>query len=415
MVQETFPKFKYLPKEIQILIWEAAVRPVPGDRHVHRFFIAGYHLKHAAPLHNIKTPFLNLIRTKNFTYDSLNVSTGCSLAVPDDDADGNPNDSVYLSDSSLWSVCKESRKAMERRFSKNEWWSKQKAPFHPKRSAEPGQYLGQEGVTHTASYKNEDGIVKHITIDYQRDLIHLDPRYLNDVYWWNLLEEGNFLPLFDMRIEDSSTAKRSFVGDDIALDFDRSTYDTMRGKMVHFYQRNLQMYSSNFYDMVSLLASGAQRRVWFIDYALVPTAERDGKVFREGTSSREEPPATREIFSSDDFIYTEVKSEDIGPLWRLSHYDNAYDGENHHAFAFLDHLRNLVHLEDPSLLRVLACQPAPGRPARPRKPWSKRCHGHLTCEECHPKPVPRVRPSAIENEGSESSGDISDSDLNLFD
>ncbi|RBR24251.1 uncharacterized protein FIESC28_02984 [Fusarium coffeatum] len=416
MALETFPQFTKLPKEIQIMIWEAAVRPVPGDRHVHRFFIADYHLKHPAPLRNIKAPFLNLLRVKNHAYASLNHSTGLSLAIPKDDVDGNPNDSVYLSDSSLWIVCKDSRQAMERRFNKNEWWSKEKAPFHPKRSAEPGQYLGQEGVTHTASYtsRDDDGIVKHITIDYQRDLIHMDARYLGEVDWFHLAE-SNFLPIFDMRAEDSSIVKLSFVGDNIAVDFDRSMYDGMEGGKTHFQQKSLQMYSSNFIDMVRLLINTAQRNVWFIDYGLVPvqnTAEKGGK----GTKSDDEPPVVRETFRSSDCIYTEVKFEDIGTLWRLSDYDKAYDGENHHAHDMLEILVDeIYHSEHFELLRVLACQPAPGRPARPRKPWTKRCHSHLSCEECHPKPVPRVRPSTIEQKEPENSGDISESDLNLFD
>ena len=427
MAPDTFPKFLDLPKEIQMLIWEAAVRPVPGDRHVHRFFIADYHLKHPAPLRNIKAPFLNLLRVKNHAYASLNHSTGLSLAIPKDDVDGNPNDSVYLSDSSLWTVCKESRQAMERRFDKNEWWSKEKTPFHPKRSAEPGQYLGEEGVTHTASYR-DDGSVKHITIDYQRDLIHLDPRYLRDVDWRQNPNENNFLPIFDHRPEHSPTVKLSFVGDNIALDFDQSMYDELGrfgqpiydelgGMKRHFQQKSLQMYHSSVTDMMWILTNTLQRRVWFIDYALVPAAENFGRNSdEEGTNPQGELPVARKIFRSDDYIYTEVRLEDIGPLW-YSDYHKAYDGENNHAFSpFLEYLTDLLNVEHASL-GVLACQPAPGRSVRQRKPWSKRCHGHPTCEECHPKPVPRVRPSTIQNEGSESSWDISisDSEMNLFD
>lgn len=204
------------------------------------------------------------------------------------------------------------------------------------------------------------------------------------------------------------------MGDNIALDFDRSTCDELFGRKTHFQQESLHTYHSNFFSMIVFLVVGCQRRVWLIDHALVPaqsTAEKDDKEKK----SEEQSPAVRETFRSNDCIYTEVKLEDIGPLWQLSDYDKAYDGENHHAFDCCDSLPRAVVFEDSSILRVLACQPAPGRPARPRKPWTKRCHGHPTCEECHPKPVPRVRPSTIENEGSDGSGEISDSDLNLFD
>ncbi|RFN45579.1 glutathione s-transferase omega 2 [Fusarium flagelliforme] len=416
MAPETFPQFPKLPKEIRMLIWEAAVRPVPGDRHVHRFFLADYHLKHPAPLQNIKAPFLNLLRVKNHAYDSLNHSSGLSLAIPKDDVDGNPNDSVYLSDSSLWTVCKESRQAMERRFNKNEWWSKEKAPFHPKRSAEPGRYLGQEGATHTASYKDYDGTIKHITMDHRKDLIYLDPRYLMDIDWFHYLK-SDFISIFDDRIVTFTPQipEPGFAGDDVALDYDRSISDTLMSKSRHYRQKNLEASLSNLIDMVWSLTTTSKRRVWFIDHALVPVRKAPGDESHGEAKEGESPQVAREIFRSDDCIYTEVKREDIGTLWQFSDYEKAYDGENHHAFDMLDMITGHINLWDFSMFRVLACESAPGRPVRQRKPWTRRCHGYPACEECYPKPVPRVRPSTIKKEGQESSEDVSESDLNLFD
>ncbi|KAF4447246.1 glutathione s-transferase omega 2 [Fusarium austroafricanum] len=421
MAPDTFPQFVKLPKEIQILIWEAAVRPVPGDRHVHRFFIADYHLNQPHPSHNIPGRFLHLLRTRAFKYASLNVESGFSLAIPADDKDGNPNDSVYLTDSSLWTVCKESRQAMERRFEKNEWWSHVKSPFHPKRTATWGHYVGEEGAAHTASYRGDDGVVKHITINHDKDLVHLDPRFLNDVDWWHL-RTTVFVPLFDHRDSLDPGIEPSFIGDNIALDYDRSIIDTLEGRVRHYTQKYLQMYSGQFVDMISLLYDVAKRTIWFIDYGLVRATQISTNTLQGNVGKIEGEPnvlSTREVFRSSDFIYTEVKREDVGLLWHISD-DEVNNGATETAFDMFDVLRprfgDYLGIENFDRLRVLACQPAPGRTLPPKTPWARRCGSDPSCEICGFKEAaPPVRPSTMKRQGSESSTDISMSDLNLFD
>jgi hypothetical protein len=309
---------------------------------------------------------------------------------------------------------------MERRFNRNEWWSHIKSPYHPKRTATPGQYLGQTGTTHTASYTDHDGdgAVRHITIGYERDLIHLDPRYLcniQNIDWFHLSSDIFELPVFDKRLEDDPIVKPSFVGENIALDYDRSILDSFTSKKLHYRKKELETRSMDLLDMCLFLCNTARRTIWFIDYGLVPAPETAAGTSDDFQSVKH---SLREVFRSDDFIYTEVKEEDIGLSWHLNDYDKACDGENHHAFDMFRIFEGPWELEDPSQLRVLACQPAPGRPpTRPRKPWAVRCHGHPSCEVCNAeKPVPRVRPSTIKREGSESSN-ISESllGLNLFD
>lgn len=410
---KAFPQFADLPKEIQILIWEAAVRPVPGDRHVHRLSIAGFLLRHTNRKH------LQLQRTENLADGSSRSFSCTSLTIPTDDVDGNPNDSVYLSDSALWTICKESRSAMQKRFTKNEWWSNIKSSYHPKRTAEPGRYLYQEDATHTASYKDQDGVVHHITIGHEKDLIHLGPRYLcniENIDWFHLSNDIFHLPAFDRRSTADSVVKPSFLGENIALDYDQSIYDKYMTKEMHYREKGLEMPSVHFLDMCMFLTSTAKRTIWFIDYGLIPAqsvAETNDTGLHDPLNGGEDV-AVREVFRSGDCIYTEVKREDIGPLWRVSDYDKAYDGDDHHVFEMFSIFQGPWEMEDPSKLRVLACQAAPGRPDRPRKPWTIRCHGHPTCEVCNAKkPVPRVRPSTIKD-GTESSDDISESDLNLF-
>ncbi|KAF4337474.1 glutathione s-transferase omega 2 [Fusarium beomiforme] len=420
MAPDTFPKFLQLPKEIQILIWEAAVRPVLGDRHVHRFYIADYRLLRPTPGYNIPGRFLRLLRTIAFEYESVNVTRDRSLAVPADDVAGNPNDSVYMTDSALWTVCRESRRAMERRFPRNEWWSHVKSPFHPKRTANPGVYLGQEGVTHTASYQDNDGAVRHITIDFDKDLIHLDPRYLSDLDWWNT-PTSVFLPLFDYRTDDDNNRQESFLGDNIALDYDPAIMDKLRFRTIHYRQKGLEMYSGEFEDMISGLIHPARLTLWFIDYRLVPTSQVN-TISKENERPDQERPidqdkqTPREVFRSNDFIYTEVKREDIGPRWRISD-DQGAVGETETPFDMFDNLfLGGLGSDELKELRVLACQPVAGRTPQPRESWAWRCNGGDTCELCCPnKTVPRVPPSTVKRQGSQSSSDISISGLNLFD
>ncbi|SCO56315.1 uncharacterized protein FFMR_13471 [Fusarium fujikuroi] len=418
MAPDTFPKFLQLPKEIQILIWEAAVCPVPGDRHVHRFYIADYRVLQPTPMKPIQGRFLRLLRTKKFEYESMNITPGLSLAVPIDDVAGNPNDSVYLTDSSLWTICKESRQAMERRFGKNEWWSHVKSPFHPKRTTEPGQYIGQKGATHTASYQENDGVVKHITVDFDNDLIHLDPRWLSHVDWWHV-SPSVFLSLFD---EGPSHERSgfSFVGSNIAMDYDPSIMDTLKNRRVHYNQIGLGMTRGAFQDMISYFLDVAKLTIWYIDYSLI-RAQHFPRISegRRGQQNRN-TDTPREIFRSNDFIYTEVKREDIGTAWFVSNGDDEADcGETETAFDMFDilSLDGALSLGDDDLghFRVLACEPVVGRMTRPRTPWARRCVGDETCETCYPdKIVPRVPPSTIRR-NSETSSDISSSDLNLFD
>ncbi|RBQ81534.1 hypothetical protein FVER14953_20189 [Fusarium verticillioides] len=419
MTPDAFPKFLQLPKEIQILIWEAAVRPIPGDRHVHRFYIADYRVLQPTPMKPIQGRFLRLLRTKKFEYESVNIASGLSLAIPIDDVAGNPNESVYLTDSYLWTFCKESRQAMERRFTKNEWWSHVKSPFHPKRTAEPGRYISQKGATHTASYQDNDGIVKHITIDFDNDLIHFDPRWLSQVDWWHI-SPSVFLPLFD----ESPSNQRSgfsFIGSNVAMDYDPTIMDTLKNRKVHYNQIGLGMTRGVFEDMISYLLDVAKVTIWCIDYSLI-RAQHIPRTSEEGRGQQERNAnPTREIFRSSDLIYMEVKREDIGTSWVVSNSNDEVNiGEAETAFDMFDllSLSDALSLNNNDLghLRVLACEPVAGRMPRPRTPWARRCVGDETCETCNPdRIVPRLPPSNIKREGSESSSSVSSSDLNLFD
>ncbi|KAM0196205.1 hypothetical protein ACHAPA_003512 [Fusarium lateritium] len=430
MALDTFPQFLNLPKEIQLLIWEAAART--SDRHVHRFFIAQYHFKSPSPLSRRQEDllqwlgtsavayenvnFLQLLGTRTIDDENVNFVPSFSFAVPIDDIDGNRNDSVYLSDSSLWTFSKDSRQAMEKRFRKNEWWSHIKSPYHPKHTATPGNYLGQEGASHTASYRDDNGGVKHITIDFDRDLIHLDPCHLNHLPLLDPLHDS--LPLFDCKITPRPKAKPSFVGENIALDYDVSILDVFLGRKVHYRKKELRMGWWDFRMILHRLLNGMKRTIWFIDYGLSYQNATENVSNREdgsthGTRADLNSQPVRETFRSEDFIYTEVQREDIGPVW-LPRNDEVENSEGSTVFDMFDYLADRLDTKDLDRLRVLACQPRPGRLTQPRRPWAKRCPGDSTCEGCGVEEL-EIQKSPWTSKGGGLDGFRDTSFVSLFD
>jgi hypothetical protein len=205
------------------------------------------------------------------------------------------------------------------------------------------------------------------------------------------------------------------------MDYDPSIMDTLKNRKVHYNQIGLGMTRGLFEDMISYLLDVAKVTIWCIDYSLIraqsiPITSDEGRGQRDTNAD-----TTREIFRSNDFIYTEVKREDIGTSWVVSNSNDEVNiGEAETAFDMFDilSLDDALSLNNDDLvhLRVLASEPVAGRMPRPRTPWARRCVGDDTCETCYPdKTVPRVPPSTIKREGSESSSSVSSSDLNLFD
>jgi hypothetical protein len=199
-------------------------------------------------------------------------------------------------------------------------------------------------------------------MDFDKDLIHFDPRYLSNVNWWHI-RPSVFLSLFD---EGPSHERLgfSFIGSNIAMDYDPSIMDTLKKRPKHYRQKGLGMSSGDFRDMISYLRDLAKVTIWFIDYRLVQTTqnariskERKGEASGQTQEDRN-VQVPRELFRSDDFIYTEVKREDIGTSWVVSN-DEVNSRETETAFDMFDAL--LLDDDDLDHLRVLACEPVAGR------------------------------------------------------
>ncbi|EEU43610.1 uncharacterized protein NECHADRAFT_45283, partial [Fusarium vanettenii 77-13-4] len=392
----SFPLFLSFPNEIQELIWDAAVRPVPGRQHVQRFIIVDHYFNLANPPYPISGDFIRFGRQDGPWF-------GFSLALPWDDPQGNPNESIYAMDSGLWTACAVSRAAMVRRFKKNEWWSDIPHQKPTARFAEKGAYAGQDDVFHSATYKTREGESRHITISTE-DLIYLDPRHLGSIDWFHHYA-GDPVPLIEYRGEDGT----SFLGFNIAIDFDPRMMDTLANRPVHYCRGDLGMHSMDIIDMVDVLHESTARTLWFIDHRLRRRSPENAP------GSALTLDANRQIFHADGYILVEVRREDMG-LWAID-INNEPGNDSCTVFDLFDVLfqtaNGRLEIQDSTRMRVLAYQGTSNEAPSRRGPYE--ITPDPSCLTCYPKEEARrarpVKPSTTVG----SDDDISLSDLNLFD
>lgn len=412
----SFPLFPSFPNEIQELIWDAAVRPVPGCQHVQRFIITDHYLNQANPRYPILGDFIRFGPQEG-------PRSGFSLALPWHDPQGNPNESEYAMDSGLWTACAASRAAMVRRFKKNEWWSDIPQQQYKTGSSEKGAYAGQEDIFHSATYKTREGENRHITINTE-DLIYLDPRHLDSVDWFHHYA-GDPVPLLDYCGEDGTRTSPSFLGVNIAIDFDPRMMDMLANRPVHYCRGDLGMYSMSIVDMVDVLHESAGRTLWFIDHRLrrrsadgvgstsdMHSEEPEAEVPRSAST----PDANRQIFHANGYILVEVRREDMG-LWAIGAKGLEPSSNHSTVFDFFDVLFQTgygrLDIQNSTRMRVLAYQGTSNEAPRRRGPYE--ITPDPSCLTCYPKEEARrvrpVKPSTSED----SDDDISLSDLKLFD
>ncbi|KAL2680540.1 hypothetical protein Neosp_008142 [[Neocosmospora] mangrovei] len=308
MASDTFHLFPNLPKEIQDLIWNAAVRPMPGTGHVHRFMVLGSqepehsfsgHLLDFTGFGNTSTEDDNLKDQKEDEVDSSGEQSGltkeekedvvshevapsktlalgsCYLAIPHDALDGGPNDSVYALDSGVWAACKASRAAMERYFTKNEWWSEVENENAPERLATCGYYNQENCVTHTASYKNGDACMEES-------------------------EDGDLV------------ANPSFLGPNIAIDYDPYMFDQWLPASTHLRRPDVTWNAMRLSHMMELFHHQAKRTLWFIDYRLqsIDPHYASHEILSGESVLRSSDGQERAIFRSSEVVLIEVKPDD---------------------------------------------------------------------------------------------------------
>lgn len=380
-----FPLFPLFPHEIQALIWDAAVRPISGRRGVQRFIFSGHDIGRVSSRHPHVSKPLNINR-----YGRL--VGGFSISVPLDDPYGGPNDSVYELDGGLWTACTASRAAMERRFRKNEWWVVPERSESSGRSTTPGRYFGEDNVTHSTSYSDYTGLIKYITLDYGQDLIFLDPRDLDSVSWFQLyvrdLCAEDRTPLVDFPRYDDDGRRASFIGDDIAVEYDPRMMDEVDGKQVHYCRKDLGLSSMSLYDMVDVFHDRAKRRFWFVDYRLQPLSAASTKI--QG----------RERFYTSNAVLIEVDSKDLNSSWITATENVDPDANKQTVFDFF-HVLGVGRLQThfSGRLRALAYYPLSEEAKRPLVQLQRA--QDPSCLTCFPKEEPvRHRLCADEEDNS---------------
>lgn len=406
----TFPRFPDFPQEIRELIWDAAVRPVPGPRHLHRFIIVDGYVNRGNVARTVSGDFLL------FGADGI-INSGFSLLVPQDTPENGRNDSVYMTDSGLWMACRESRAAMERHFKKNEWWSNVKAPKRPPHRGKRGDYFGEEDASHTATYtERRTGQDKHITFYPNRDMILLQPLAINSVDWFHHYA-WNDVPLIDYRSRRDAKPEPAFLGMDLAFEYHPAMYDVLVDRMMNHCRHNSpQISTMSLIDMVDLFYEDALRTMWFIDYRLRRRRETTNTTTTTTTAgSTAAGDGERAIFRSEDYIFTEILRDDM-QHWELSGENEIEGEERKTTFDFFDVLFGGVsprlELDPIGRIKVLACEIAPGSLGPPIE--TKYANG--PCNYCLEEEAEEKRPKRPLQKASQEDDDLLEeiANLNLF-
>lgn len=332
----SFHLFRNLPTEIQDHIWDLAIRPLPGNRHVHEFIVVDHYFDKPNGADKICADFL---RFEPGGYLGQNFG----LAVPRNDPVRGPNMSAYSLDSGLWMACQQSRRALERYYRKNEWWSDLSNPECPTRLAGRGDYSGQSGVSHTASYIDGDGRAHHVTISPDKDLVHLVGLDPVSVEWFYHYAGDRFLINYRCRYEPYP----SFLGLDIAITFDH---------------RWVGFIPSTLVDMIHVLHDDSGRTLWFIDQRLHRVhASESGGIGLSGTDRGSDSCLknnNRQVFYSSGYVFTEVRETDEH-LWEVKDEEN----RTRSVFEFFRLLipmhNGRLEIEGSDRMRVLACEVSP--------------------------------------------------------
>ncbi|KAF6833339.1 hypothetical protein CMUS01_06585 [Colletotrichum musicola] len=165
MTAQTFNQFSLLPGEIRDQIWDMAVRP-HGTRGVHYFSLFECH-----PHPPLPDRFNRTIKKTIYCQPKI-----IGVPLPQDDASPHSwtegNRSTYAIDGGLWTACKESRAAMQRRYDLDSW-----AEFY---------------VTKRKICDGDGGGKQYFTVLPLYDLIYLQP-WNSGLDFWNFVHRIPFV------------------------------------------------------------------------------------------------------------------------------------------------------------------------------------------------------------------------------
>lgn len=173
MAALTFHSFCELPWELREQIWTLALRP---DRPAaHRFTV--FNAQEADELsalqsyavHDESLRHCDLAAPRSNKSDMKTISWTVS------------NPSIYLTDSGMWTACKESREIMEKRFGTLTWRANRpKVEDYSPSFQDPRQDTPATGIF------TSNGETQYFTVHPKRDLFCFQPYNFNTVHWFSL-------------------------------------------------------------------------------------------------------------------------------------------------------------------------------------------------------------------------------------
>ncbi|KAH7129208.1 hypothetical protein EDB81DRAFT_623897, partial [Dactylonectria macrodidyma] len=169
----TFHLFSNLPRELQLHIWDLAVRP---DRPAAHHFTVFNALRHDE-LSALQSHAIGSQSSQNFNLAAPRSDKGDKQSISWTAS----NPSIYLTDSGLWTACKDSRQAMEKRFDTlSRGRNRREANDY---LTTPVRKLPNNPATGTLT---SNGETRCFTIYPKTDLICLQPFNMDTVEWRNL-------------------------------------------------------------------------------------------------------------------------------------------------------------------------------------------------------------------------------------
>ncbi|KAI0893732.1 hypothetical protein F4806DRAFT_504118 [Annulohypoxylon nitens] len=300
MTLTTFHLFPQLPLEIQMLIWEAAIRPVAPSAH----FFSVWNIEYNESYKN----FPKLIDGSAVWQKPKFPGITRGLVPPRFDGIGpgipswfDDNPSGYAIDSGIWTACRESRKAMLRRFGK-------------KITAPPAEGQSLETVDEYATgIVSENGQKRRITVNPKADLICLQQFNKYTTMPWVALASD--VPILKM------TRSPEY---NIAFEFDHTwipnmplIQQSMRISLFADQRRNHQLFNPNASTIDSIFLASSllwAKNLWFIDYRISPDPKAEPLDYNDGRLV---------VFQGNGCKFVEVRNEDRS-RWDMGHETSEY-------------------------------------------------------------------------------------------
>lgn len=326
-IQE-FPRFHLLPKEMRDKIWKMALRKNDPGVHFFTVYNAAHENERQAvsgyEVHGIDSWDGFGVSKVRVGFCRISISAPPTISDMGSDfswTDNNP--STYLIDSGLWAACPESREIAKRQLGKR-WRGENR------NRSTPAIY-----------YKADSSEPQFLSVDMAKDLFVLSPLNFQTIEWHSVATN-----LFGGDLGVTSPTIRH-----VAFQFDpdwRMQWDRL---LVAVYNQSYDVRIKGILGVVraAVVDENVFTHIWFVDRRIsrrMWTQEEPRPAeLGENSSTAVEGSKSRQRFSGDNCVLTEVRGED-GSDW---------DFESQRAnsvFGFVDELKKHLHNPGPILSRL---------------------------------------------------------------